>query len=473
MSKYNGTIDAEYDLIVIGAGPGGYLAAEEAGKHGLKSLIIEKVYWGGVCLNVGCIPTKALLHASEEFHKVANGSLEALGFSYDKESAKLDWTKLNEQKSKTVNKLTSGVKMLMKGAKVEAIQATAEFLDSHTVKANDKVYRGKYMIYAMGGHSRRLTLPGFEEAYKLGKVVTSTSLINYPTQPETLTIIGGGVIGVEFAQVFANAGTKVTILQNLDRVVAQLDKDVTDELQKHLKSKGVEFVFNTTIKAFENDEVVYEKDGQEFRIKSDVVLASVGRVPNTGFISETGVELGSRGEILVNDMLQTNVENVYAIGDITAQNMLAHVAYKHAIVAVYDILRKENKTERVITYNPTTVPACIYTDPEIANVGMTENKAKELQLPYITAKYNYGFVGKAIAAHKDYGFAKLVINKENGKILGAEIVGANSTDMIAEIALLMDKELTIFDLADTIHPHPTFNEIIWETARQAVHKLGK
>ncbi|MBN0919613.1 dihydrolipoyl dehydrogenase [[Mycoplasma] gypis] len=472
-TKYNGPVDAEYDLIVIGAGPGGYLAAEEAGKHGLKTLIVERQYWGGVCLNVGCIPTKALLHATEEYNKVVKNSLASLGVNIDLSSVKLDWEKMNAQKTATVNKLTSGVKMLMKGSKVDAIEAEAEFVGSHEVKVDGKVYRGKYMIYGMGSHSRRLSLPGFEEGYKSGKVVTSTGLINFNRVPESLVIIGGGVIGVEFAQVFSAVGTKVTIIQNLDRILFNLDKDVTDEVTKRLKMNGVEFLFNSTTKALEGDEVVYEQDGQELRVKADVVLSAIGRVPNTMKLEATGVELGQRQEIKVNSKCETNVENVYAIGDITNQNMLAHVAYKHAVIAVYDILRKEGKVELDIHYNPLTVPGCIYTDPEVASVGLTENAAKDKGLNYMAAKYSFGFVGKAIAAHRDYGFAKLIVNKEDGKLLGAELVGANSTDMISEIAMAMDHNMTVFDVANVIHPHPTFSEIIWETARQAVHKLGK
>ncbi|QJG67238.1 dihydrolipoyl dehydrogenase [Mycoplasma phocoenae] len=473
MSKYTGNIDAEYDLIVIGAGPGGYLAAEEGAKHGLKTLIVEKCYWGGVCLNVGCIPTKALLHATEEFHKAKTGELSKLGFTFDADSVQLDWNALQAQKAKTVTKLTGGVKMLMKGNKVEIIEDTAEFLDNNVLKAGDKVVKGKYMIYAMGSHSRRLNLPGFEQAYMDKKVVTSTGLINIESQPSSLTIIGGGVIGVEFGQVFATAGTKVTILQNLDRVLANLDKDVTDEVQKHLKKKGVEIIFNTTIKSYEDDHVVYEKDGEEFKIKSDIVLSSIGRIPNTGFLSKTDVKIGQRGEIVIDEKCKTNVENVYAIGDITGQNMLAHVAYKHAAIAVYDILNREGKCNTEIKYNPLTVAGCIYTDPEIASIGLTENAAKAQEKEYIATKWSFAYVGKAIAAHRDYGFCKLVVDKNNGKILGAQIIGANATDMITEIALAMDNDLNVFDLANSIHPHPTFNEIVWEAARQAVHKLEK
>ncbi|MGX9395435.1 dihydrolipoyl dehydrogenase [Mycoplasma sp. 1573] len=473
-SNYNGPIDAEYDLIVIGAGPGGYLAAEEAGKHGLKTLIVEKKYWGGVCLNVGCIPTKALLHSTEEYNKLVKNQLAGLGINLDLSSVAVDWDKMQAQKMATVNKLTAGVKMLMKGSKVDTIEAEAEFVGSHEIKVLDKVYRGKYMIYAMGSHNRRLNLPGFEEGYKSGKVVTSTGLINFNRIPKSLVIIGGGVIGVEFAQVYSAVGTKVTIIQNLDRILYNLDKDVTDEVTKRLKNvNGVEFIFNAKTKALDGDFVVYEIDGQEYKVEADVVLSAVGRIPNSAHLSNTGVELGQRQEVLINSKCETNVSNVYAIGDLVGQNMLAHVAYKHAVIAVYDILRKEGKSDLSINYDPLTVPGCIYTDPEVASVGLTENAAKDKGVEYVAAKYSFGFVGKAIAAHRDYGFAKLIVEKSTGKILGAELVGANSTDMISEIAMAMDHKMTVYDLANVIHPHPTFSEILWETARQAVHKLGK
>ncbi|WP_033161069.1 dihydrolipoyl dehydrogenase [[Mycoplasma] collis] len=461
---YNKPVSEEFDVIVVGSGPGGYLAAEEAGKAGLKTLIVEKEFWGGVCLNVGCIPTKALLKTAEVMHYVQ--SAESFGI-IGKADFKIDWTKMHERKNKVVNQLTSGIQALMRMNKVKTIFGNAKFVGAHEIEVDSKVYRAKNIIIATGSSDRLLNLPGFEQGYASGKLISSKQAINLNYRPNSLTIVGGGVIGVEFAQIFASAGTKVTIIQNLPSVLAMLDSDVIKQVSNDLKELNVEVITNANTTKFENDILFYEKDGKEHGIKSDVTLVSVGRVPNSLNLEEVGIKLGSRKELVVDEFCESNVEGVYGIGDVVGQAMLAHVAYRHAIIAVSNILKKQVK------YNPKTVPACIYTSPEIATLGLTEQQAKDAKLDFISVKHQFAFIGKALAANESKGFAKFIIDKEYGEIIGCHIIGGTATDLISEVVLAMENEISIYEIASAVHPHPTFSEVLWEAARSAVHQLEK
>ncbi|MGY5139428.1 dihydrolipoyl dehydrogenase [Mycoplasmopsis gallinarum] len=468
--EYNGHIDDEFDLIVVGSGPGGYLAAEEAGKSGLKTLIVEKEFWGGVCLNVGCIPTKTMLKSVEVIETLKHaadygivGNLGALEINLQE-----TWQKMHERKAQVVKQISSSVKMLMKMSKCAIEEGEAKFLSPKVIEVNGKIYKGKNIIMAMGSRARKLTmLPGFEQAYNDLTVLSSKEAINYSNHlPENVVIVGGGVIGVEFAQVFNKAGSKVTILQNTDQLLMGLDTDMVKEITKILKASNIEIIFNAQTKGL-NDakELIYTVNDEEKTIKADVYLIAVGRIPNSQGLAELGINVGQRQEVVVNEFMQTNAEGVYAIGDLTGQAMLAHVAYQHAITAVDNILGRHTE------YKNKPVPGCIYTEPEISFVGLTEQQAKDQGYDAFTSKYAFSFLGKAIATKHTQGFAKLVVNKTDGRILGGHIIGAHSTDYIGEIVLAIQKGLTVFDLTTVIHPHPTNAEIIWECARAAALKL--
>ncbi|VEU59056.1 dihydrolipoyl dehydrogenase [Mesomycoplasma neurolyticum] len=461
---YDKNITETFDVIVIGSGPGGYLAAEEAGKAGLKTLIVEKEFWGGVCLNVGCIPTKALLKTAEIYHSVKHAHEYGIVGQVD---VKIDWSKMHERKSKVVSQLTNGIQALMRMNKVKTIFGSAKFVGAHEIEVENKVYRGKNIIVATGSSDRELTLPGFEQGYKTGKLITSKEAINLKEKPKSLTIVGGGVIGVEFAQIFAAAGTKVVIIQNMPTVLAMLDQDIIKQVSSDLKELGVDVITNANTTKFENDTLYYEVDGKEHLIKSDVTLVSVGRVPSSLGLEEVGIKLGSRKELLIDEFCETNVEGVYGIGDVVGQAMLAHVAYRHAVVAVSNILKK------TVKFNAKTVPACIYTSPEIASVGLTEQQAKDAKLDFISVKHQFSFIGKALAANEPKGFAKFIIDKEYGEIIGCHIIGGTATDLISEVVLAIENEISIYEIASAVHPHPTFSEVLWEAARSAVHQLEK
>lgn len=461
---YDGKVDQEFDVIVVGSGPGGYLAAAEAGNNGLSTLIVEKEFWGGVCLNVGCIPTKAMLKTAEVFDYLERFS----DFGLDgKSDLKISWEKMHQRKADVVNKLVGGVKAIVKSAKATSIFGDAKFVGAREISVNGKVYRGKNVILATGSTDRKLNLAGFEEGYRSGKILTSKEAINLLEKTDSIVIIGGGVIGVEFAQIFAAAGIKVTILQNLPRLLANLDTEISQIITKNLVDKGVKVILNTNILRYENDKVIYEFEGKTESISADKFLVSIGRQANSEGLAEVGIELDARKSVIVDDQCKTNVANVYAIGDLSAKAMLAHVAYRHAVVAVSAILGKSDK------YQDKSVPACVYTHPEIAVVGLTEEQAKEQGYDFVVGKASFSHIGKAIASGNAYGFAKLIVDKKYGEIIGAHIIGPVATDMISEIVISIDSEVTIYELANAIHPHPTYSEIIWEAARSAVSKLNR
>lgn len=471
VKPYNGKIDEEYDVIVLGSGPGGYLAAEEAGKSGLKTMIIEKSFWGGVCLNTGCIPTKALLKSTEVVKTITHA--EEYGITF-KKTAAIDydktWQSMHARKEEVVKKISSSVEMLMKSSKAKTVFGEGKILGDRVVEVNGKVYRTKNLIIATGSIANKLLkIPGFEQGYQDKKIITSKEAINWKDKrPESVTIIGGGVIGLEFATIFASLGTKVVIVQNTERLLPAADKDVSKELAKMLDKLGVEVLFEAQTEKFENDKLHINVKGEQRILEQELILTATGRTPNTQGLVEAGIKLGSRGEIIVDDHQRTNIEGVYAIGDVVGQAMLAHVAYAHAMTAIYNILGDKNQE----TYKPKSVAGCIYTNPEIAFLGITEEEARAQGKDVLTSKYLFEYLGKSIAAVNTQGFIKLIIDKEFGEILGAWIVGAHATDYISEIALAMEQEITVNEIAKTIHPHPTYGEIIWEAARSASLKLS-
>ncbi|MBG0730942.1 dihydrolipoyl dehydrogenase [Mycoplasma sp. 'Moose RK'] len=461
---YQGKVDKEFDVIVVGSGPGGYLAAAEAGNNGLSTLIVEKEFWGGVCLNVGCIPTKAMLKTAEVFDYIEQFTEYGLSGNSD---LKISWEKMHQRKTEVVNKLVGGVKAIVRSAKATSVFGEAKFVGSHEISVDNQVFRGKNIILAMGSTDRKLNLPGFAEGYKSGAILTSKEAINLEKKAKSIVIIGGGVIGVEFAQIFAAAGIQVTILQNLPRLLANLDSEISQIISKNLLDKGVKILTNCNILRFENNKIIFEIEGKTQEISADKVLVSVGRQANSEDLAEIGIELDSRKSVVVDDQCRTNVTGVYAIGDLSAKAMLAHVAYRHAVVAVGAILGKTEK------YQDKTVPACVYTHPEIAVVGLTEEQAKEAGFDFVVGKASFGHIGKAIASGNAFGFAKLIVDKKYGEIIGAHIIGPVATDLISEIVISMDNEVTIHEIAAAIHPHPTYSEIIWEAARSIVAKLKK
>ncbi|MGL5630690.1 MAG: dihydrolipoyl dehydrogenase [Mycoplasmoidaceae bacterium] len=461
MQNNNIKPENHYDLIIIGAGPGGYVAAEHAAKNGLKTIIFEKEHFGGVCLNKGCIPTKSLLKSAKIFHYIKEA--EQFGIIFNKEcSFKIDWNKMQNRKKEVVAKLVEGIKFLLKNAKATYVEGYATLIGDHTVEANKELYYGEKIILATGSYPRDLNLPGFKEAKANKIVIDSTDSLMLDEVPKEFGVIGGGVIGVEFAILYAELGSKVTIFQGLDTILELLDKDISKSITEYLIKKGVKILTNVKVKSIKKDRLIYEIDNKEEEYKVDKLLVSVGRVADYSAFKNIDINYDEKNKIVLNQHLQTSKRHIYAIGDVSQQIMLAHVAYKHAIMAVDHIRGWDVK------YNLFETPSCIYTYPEVATIGYTEEQLSGVN--YISSKIPMSHIGKALADNESFGFVKMLFEKESGKILGCHIIAATASDLISEISLAMQVEATVFDLATTIHPHPTLSEIFYDVAKKAIYE---
>lgn len=454
-----GDFPIETDTIVIGSGPGGYVAAIRAAQTGQKVTIVERENLGGVCLNVGCIPSKALISVGHRFVE-AQGA-DNMGISTS--DVKLDFSKAQEFKNSVVKKLTGGVEGLLKGNKVEIVQGEAYFADANTVRVMDdksaQTYKFKNAIIATG--SRPVEIPSFKFSKR---IIDSTGALNLEEVPGKLVVIGGGYIGTELGSAYANLGSEVTILEGAKDILAGFEKQMTQIVKKGLKKKGVEIVTQAMAKGAEETEngvkVTYEAKGEEQTIEADYVLVTVGRRPNTDEmgLEEAGVKFGERGLIEVDRQGRTSVSNIFAIGDIVPGPQLAHKASYEGKIAAEAIAGEKSEVDYL------AIPAVCFTDPELATVGLNEEQAKAEGYEVTAGKFPFGANGRALALDASDGFVKLVSRKEDGLLLGAQIVGAGASDMIAELGLAIEAGMTVEDIAMTIHAHPTLGEISMEAA---------
>lgn len=477
----------DYDLIIVGAGPGGYITAERAAKLGLKTAIVEKGEFGGVCLNIGCIPTKTLLKNAKIYHYFKLS--EKYGISFDEQSLKIDWGIAQERKAQVVKKLTSGVQFLMKSNKVDMLIGSASAVDRNTIKLIDKNnqaknYSAKYIIIATGSSVKMFDNPNVpvtglstKDLYENKALLSSTEILSLKEIPKSLTIIGGGVIGIEFACLFSSLGTKVTIIEYLDSILALLDADVSKEVAKTLKEANVDIITGHSVAALDKNTLTYyaasdKEHKNPLKITSDYFLLSTGRQPNSKDFNNIGLQIKPNGAFAINNKLQAldennkEVENIFVIGDANGQKMLAHVASAQGLAAVNNILVLEGKKDYFETINYDQMPNCVYTFPEISSVGLTETEAKKLNPNCLVKKIPFAHNGKALAEGQTEGFVKLIVEEKYGEILGAHILGMTATDMIAEIVNIMVTEGTIFELANSVHPHPTLSEPIMEAAQE-------
>lgn len=451
------------DTLVIGSGPGGYVAAIRAAELGQKVAIVEKNQIGGVCLNVGCIPSKALIGVGHAYHAATHDT--PFGLTVD--DPELDWQKAQSWKqNEVVNTLTTGVKMLLKKHQVEIYKGEARFADDKVVNVmtddSSTLLEFNHAILATG--SRPVEIPGFTFE---GRIIDSTAALSLPEIPEALTIIGGGVIGSELAGVYSNLGTKVTIIEGLPQILNGFDKEMIQPVLSHFEKNQVKIVTNAQAKSSQQDDdgvtVTYEVDGESATVKSDYVLVSVGRRPNTDEIglNATDVKLTDRGLVVVNDQQQTTAPHIYAIGDIVAGPALAHKASFEAKVAAAAISGQD------ITNDAIAMPSVAYTDPELATVGETLMSIKDKNLDAKVSKFPFAANGRAITMHQTDGFIRLITDKETDILLGAQIVGPNASDLINEMSLAIENGLRAEDISLTIHPHPTLGEAIMDTAELA------
>jgi dihydrolipoamide dehydrogenase len=463
----------KYDVVIIGGGPGGYVAGIRAGQLGLKTVVIEDRFLGGVCLNIGCIPSKAIIGAGKDFQHAVHGTTKGLHFS----SPKVAMKELVAYKEGVVKKLTGGVAGLLKANKVDVRMGRATFTAKDTVQIDGKdagTVKGKHFIVATG--SSTIEIPGFPFDEKF--TVSSTGALELQKVPEHLVIVGGGVIGLELGCAYHNLGTKqVTVIEMMDQLVPGVDDEISKGLERILKKRG--FAIHLGARAKKADakakKVTFEtKDGKEETLDCDTVLVSVGRRPNTKGIGleKAGVKVDDRGFVPTDKQMRSNVSHIHAIGDITHGPMLAHKASKEGIVAAEAIAGHKGAAADWVT-----IPGVIFTDPEIATAGMTEAQAKDAGHKVKIGKFNVAALGKALGDNETDGFYKVIGDADTDKLLGVHILSAHASDLITEAVLAMEMGATVEDLALTVHPHPTMSEGIMEAAEalhgKAIHAVNR
>ena len=447
-----------YNLIVIGAGPGGYEAALEASEKGMKVALVEKDKLGGTCLNRGCVPTKTLMHTAD----IARELKDASKFGVNVSEYSVDAAKMQERKNEVLDTLRSGIAALMKKGNIDVYEGLGVIEGSGRVRVGDEILETENILIATGSKTFVPPIEGVD----IPGVVTSDELLDKADGIyEHLVIVGGGVIGMEFASLYAALGTKVTIIEALERVLAPLDKEISQNVKMIGKKRGMDIHAKARVEKFAQGEdgklITYYSEKDELQsVESDGVLVCIGRRANTDGLFADGVAVEmDRDKIVVNDKYQTSLPGVYAIGDVIGGIQLAHVATAEGRNAVA-VMNGEEPSIRM-----DTVPSCVYTNPEIATVGITADEAKAAGLDVVTKKYIMSANGKSVLSDQERGFIKVVADAESKKLLGAQMMCARATDMIGELAVAVGNGLTLDDVANIIHPHPTFVEGINEAVR--------
>lgn len=443
-----------YDIIIIGAGPGGYVAAERAGKLGKSVLIVEKEHLGGVCLNRGCIPTKTLLNSSKLFKQASHSSQ----FGVHAENVRFNWKEAMAWKTEVVDIQRKGITFLMKANKVEVLNGSAELLEERRISVNGKIYEGENIIISTGSSNFIPPVPGSEGP----NVLTSREVLELENLPESVAVIGGGVIGMEFASLFSNLEIKVDVIEMMDEIIPMMDKDHTRIMRREMK--GINFHLSSQLLRIEGSKLTYLSGGKEESLVAELVLMAVGRRPNTAGMENAGLDI-NKGRIVVNDKMQTNLPGIYAVGDVTGLSMLAHSASRMGEVAVNNICGIRDK----MRYN--AIPWAVYTSPEAAGCGMTEAEAvsdgRKVKTASVLMKHN----GRFLAEHGACagGSCKVVVDSSTNILLGVHLVGGISSELVAGAAALIESELRVNEIKQIIFPHPSLSEVI----RDAVWALEK
>ena len=455
-------LEDSYNVIVIGGGPAGYVAAIRAAQHGAKVAIVEKGEFGGTCLNVGCIPTKTYMKSAEVIEGIQMAA--SRGIMLESTNFRVDMPKVVQHKNSIVKKLTSGVEALLRSNKVDIFKGVAKINKNKDVVVDDsKVIKGDKIILAGGSKVSQINLPGINHP----GILSSDTLLDLKELPETLTVIGGGVIGIEMAQAFVELGSKITVIEMMDRIIPGIDTEASDVLAAHLKKKGVKILTSTKItEIVDNKGKVEIKTDKGDSIIAEKALLSVGRLPDLEGIGDVEFEI-ERGKIKVDKFMETSVKGIYAPGDVNGIKMLAHVAFRMGEVAADNAVKGNHRELKLHS-----APSVVYTLPEVAMVGLTEQEARE-RYDIRVGRFNFAANGRALASGESVGFVKVIADNKYGEILGVHIVGPAAAEIINQASLLMEMEITVDEVVKTIYGHPTYSEALFEACAdvlgEAVH----
>ncbi|MBT4323603.1 MAG: dihydrolipoyl dehydrogenase [Rhodobacterales bacterium] len=447
-----------YDVIVIGSGPGGYVSAIRCAQLGLKTAIVEgRDTLGGTCLNVGCIPSKALLHASHSYHE-ATHNFDKMGLIIN--NPKIDFDKMQNYKNDVISQNTKGIEFLLKKNKIDWLKGWAKIVNKNQVTVGENTHDTKNIIIASG--SEPSTIPNVE--IDENRIVSSTGALSLSKIPKSMIVIGAGVIGLEMGSIYSRLGTDVTVIEYMDHITPGMDLEISKNFQRTLKKQGLKFIMGAAVKSAKSTKtkanVIYKKADAEIKIDAEIVLVSTGRKPFTNGLNflEIGGELTERGQIKTNNKWQTSVEGIYAIGDAIAGPMLAHKAEDEGMAVAEVIAGKHGHV------NYDVIPGVIYTTPEVANVGKTEEELKDAGIDYKVGKFSFMGNGRAKAVFQGEGFVKLLADATTDRILGCHLIGPAAGDLIHEICVAMEFGASAQDIAMTCHAHPTFSEAMREAA---------
>ncbi|MDC1532374.1 dihydrolipoyl dehydrogenase [Amylibacter sp.] len=447
-----------YDVIVIGSGPGGYVSAIRCAQLGLKTAIVEgRDTLGGTCLNVGCIPSKALLHASHSYHE-ATHNFDKMGLIIN--NPKIDFDKMQNYKNDVISQNTKGIEFLLKKNKIDWLKGWAKIVNKNQLIVGENTYDTKNIVIASG--SEPSTIPNVE--INENRIVNSTGALSLSKIPKSMIVIGAGVIGLEMGSIYSRLGTDVTVIEYMDHITPGMDLEISKNFQRTLKKQGLKFIMGAAVKSANSTKtkanVIYKKADAEIKIEAEIVLVSTGRKPFTNGLNflEIGGELTERGQIKTNDKWQTSVEGIYAIGDAIAGPMLAHKAEDEGMAVAEVIAGKHGHV------NYDVIPGVIYTTPEVANVGKTEEELKDAGIDYKVGKFSFMGNGRAKAVFQGEGFVKLLADATTDRILGCHLIGPAAGDLIHEICVAMEFGASAQDIAMTCHAHPTFSEAMREAA---------
>lgn len=450
----------DFDIIVVGGGPGGYVAAIKAAQLGKRTAIVEKDKFGGVCMNRGCIPTKALLRSVESLREIKESEKYGI-IDLDTSNVKLDMSKVQKRKEAIIKQLVGGVNGLLRKNGVTAIEGEGVIRDRNTVVVNGKEYSTEYIIIATGSNVKSLPIPIDPKM----EVLTSNEVLDLDAVPKDITIIGGGVIGIEFAYFFASIGSKVTVVEFLDRIMPMVDEEIANLVTGMLEMMGVKVYTRARVTEISSNAVIFEKDGKQETVPATKVLMAVGRGPDLGGIDCDKLNIKTEQGAIVTDLtLKTSVDNIYAVGDVNGKAMLAHTASAEAVVAV------ENICGHYKTMDYDKIPSAIYIQPEVASAGLTETQARAKYGSVKIGKFPLLANGKAKVAGEENGMIKVIVEPKYNEIVGVHLFCLHATDMIAEAVVAMNLEATAEEVAMSVHPHPTVSEIFHEAFHAAIDK---